>query len=905
MKLYDKSGNEVIVYYISGDIFWATITKKVTVTYNNGSDQYIQELKKDEAFSINDIGKRLFFDYKDTPFASYEEERRIQLELQAELKKQNLNNLDRIFNKNYLHSKRFWENNIKDSIDEDEFNELLVQFVLKWFEKQNWKSPDYEQAQCIANTFDDILVVARAGSGKTSTIINRASFLVKHCDVSPSEILILAFNKEAAKEVNKRLEDLVGEYRPHAMTFHALAYAIVHPEEELIFDDVESGFSKGKTVQQVIDSFLKDSKWYSRIKRFMLKYFRAEWEEIELGGYFLSPDDMVKYRKSIPYIGLDGKYYKSKVEKRIADFLFENDMPYSYEKTIFWNGTNYKPDFTIPSNNSTYKGIVIEYFGIKEDKSYDEQTFQKREYWNGKSDYIYIELFPDDNVTSEFLYDTINVHSKKCGLELKKLSSYEIWLRIKERAIDEFSRLISQFIGRCRKGLITPDDLKSIIYKQGNSLPDLHNEFISIVSNIYMEYLNTLETNNEEDFDGLLIRADEAVKKGQTVWNRKSGSGDLRHIKYLFIDEYQDFSLLFYRLIDSIREKNTELKLFCVGDDWQAINGFAGSDLKFFKGFNDYFKNATQLTIASNYRSYKKIIDVSNQLMKDEGVPSRSICSEVGEVYKVYLNEFVPNDMENSYYKGDIITPALIRIINNFIMKGQKVALLTRRRNSISFYNGYSAAEKRFHKEFLFKIRQAFPEKQRFMIVDMNTAHSYKGKEEETIIVVDALNNSYPLIHPSSIFFNIIGSTIDSIISEEKRLFYVALSRAKKSLVIITEQGRESPFILNMQIDKININNFDMPKKDITYYIIKVCNNSFNTKGTFVIKSDLRANNYRWDPIKKSWYKHYETKNFSIEKFLDEPWIKKGDKIFILVTDEFNNNIHRIDIENGIPYMMY
>ena len=638
----------------------------------------------------------------------------------------------------------------------------------------------------------------------------------------------------------------------------------------------------------------------------MLEYFRTEWEKIELGGYLLSPEDMVKHRKSIPYIGLDGNYYKSKAEKQIADFLFEYDIPYLYEKNYWWNGTNYKPDFTIPSNNSSYKAIIIEYFGLKGDLLYDIQTLEKSNYWKDKSEFIYIELFPDDNLTTEFLYNTISIYSKSCGLELKKLSSIEIWRKIKERAIDEFSLLISQFIGRCRKGLINPDDLKSIINEQRNDLPHLYIEFTDIVSNIYMDYLTILKKNNEEDFDGLLIRADEIVRKGQTVWNRKkSGSGDLRHIKYLFIDEYQDFSLLFYRLIDGIREKNTELKIFCVGDDWQAINGFAGSDLKFFKRFNNYFRNAKQLAITSNYRSYKKIIDVSNQLMKDEGVPSKSTRSEVGEVYKVYLNDFIPNEMERSYYKGDSITPALIRIINNFILKGQKVTILTRRRNSIPYFTFCSAAQKRFQKEFLDKIRQEFPEEKRFMIADMNTAHSYKGKEQDTIIVVDALNNSYPLIHPSSMFFYIIGSTIDSIISEEKRLFYVALSRAKKSLVIITDEDRESSFLENMQIEIMNINSLNMPKKDTEYYIIKVCNSTSNTKGTYNIKSELRANNYLWNSTKKSWYKHYATESFSIEKLQNEPWVKNGDNIFILVTDEFDNKVHHINVENGMPHIMY
>ncbi len=333
----------------------------------------------------------------------------MQLELQAKQKEQDLKKLKRIFNQSYLDSKLFWKNNLESSMDEEDFNALTVKFVLNWFKRQGLRSPDGDQARCIANAFDDIQVIARAGSGKTSTIINRASFLVKHCGVSSSEILILAFNRDAANEVNARLKKVLGDARPQAMTFHALAYALVHPEEELIFDDEKSGFSKSKTIQKVIDSYLKAPHRYDKIREFMLRYFRSDWEKIEKGGYNLSPEEMVDYRRSIPYLGLDGRYYKSHGEKSLADFLFEYDISYKYEKNYIWNGINYKPDFTIPLNNPNLKGIIIEYFGITGDESYDKQTMQKRCYWNNKSDYLYIELFPNQLLTEDSLYEILSI----------------------------------------------------------------------------------------------------------------------------------------------------------------------------------------------------------------------------------------------------------------------------------------------------------------------------------------------------------------------------------------------------------------------------------------------------------------------------------------------------------------
>jgi len=108
-------------------------------------------------------------------------------------------------------------------------------FVREWAWEHIRSIPDLEQAAAIASVHHNVLVTARAGSGKTSTLITRVAFLMKHCRVTPNELLLLAFNRAAAEEMRVRLQEL-GCDVPHVMTFHALAYAVVHPEESLIYD---------------------------------------------------------------------------------------------------------------------------------------------------------------------------------------------------------------------------------------------------------------------------------------------------------------------------------------------------------------------------------------------------------------------------------------------------------------------------------------------------------------------------------------------------------------------------------------------------------------------------------------------------------------------------------------------
>ena len=152
---------------------------------------------------------------------------------------------------------------------------------------------------------------------------------------------------------------------------------------------------------------------------------------------------------------------------------------------------------------------------------------------------------------------------------------------------------------------------------------------------MYEAYLDHLKKINEEDFDGLMQRAVYEIEIGKTKFQRKSGSGDLENLRYVCIDEFQDFSEMFFSLIKAIRQKNENIEFFCVGDDWQGINGFAGSDLKFFQQFPDYFESSEPgLYITGNYRSHKSIVDLGNHVMNGLGRPAVAMNSSTGNVFK-------------------------------------------------------------------------------------------------------------------------------------------------------------------------------------------------------------------------------------------------------------------------------
>ena len=247
----------------------------------------------------------------------------------------------------YLGTDVFYTSCCRSLISVEEYEKEKISFVRNWAEVHSETKVDSEQALAIGVADRHVQVVARAGSGKTTTIAVRAAFMIKHCGVKPNEMLLLTFNKKAAEEMADRLSGILAGTLPHVMTFHALAYAIVHPEESLLYDEPEGAQSKSRALQTVIDDHMRHPDYRERIRKVMMNHFRSDWERIVAEGFDRSKEEFLLYRRSLPRETLQGQYVKSFGEKIIADFLFEHDVPYKYERNFWWNGINYRPDFTL------------------------------------------------------------------------------------------------------------------------------------------------------------------------------------------------------------------------------------------------------------------------------------------------------------------------------------------------------------------------------------------------------------------------------------------------------------------------------------------------------------------------------------------------------------------------------
>ena len=739
----------------------------------------------------------------------------------------------------------------------NEYSRLKAEFIRDWALRELGEKLDREQADSIAATTGNILVTARAGSGKTRTLVTRAIFLQRHCGVSPRELLLLAFNRAAAKEMRNRLAAALGDDLPHVMTFHALGHALVEPREKLLFDNVDANqLGLSRKVQAIIEEHINSDEYNKLIRDLMLEFFREDLQRI-VDGKLLPVEGFIGYRRGLSRESLKGDRVESFLEKLVANTLFEHGIPYQFKESFRWNEVNYRPDFRINQPAQ----VVIECFGNFGEDDHDERADAKRKFWKRMSNrgWTFVEVSLEDIWHGEEAFVAQLLQSlREAKIPSDRLSKQEIWERIRKRTVDQFTEAMRNFIGRCRQKGLCQNDLQRMV-DQHKACLNSEKAFLEVGVSVYSRYLDRLITDREQDFNGLMGQAASMIRDGKYTFTRDVGreQGKLSRLRFVLIDEFQDFSQMFQDLVSAIQEVNPTVELFCVGDDWQAINSFAGSELRFFERFENYIDDVDRHMLPNNYRSAKTVVDVSNALMTGKGTPARTSRNARGNCLLLDLDKFQSSPIEEHIHDKERYAPAVLRLIQYCIDNGQKVALLSRRKSVNDFLN---------------RIRHYLPEASH-LSVEASTVHRFKGKEETAVIVLDAIQGKFPLIHPNWVFCRILGDNPVEIEKEEERLFYVALTRAKDTLILLTDSTRESPYINNIIANR-TLNELDWnclppvisPSDQREWLEVRV-HKAYSTP-----TEALKAQGYKYRGSGKYWYKLVE-EGFSLEGLCMQRWL--------------------------------
>jgi DNA helicase-4 len=613
---------------------------------------------------------------------------------------------------------------------------------------------------------------------------------------------------------------------------------------------------------------------------------------------------------------LRGEFVKSFGEKVIANFLFEHQVPYLYEPSERGWLKNYHPDFILKHVNGS--GVAIEYFGITGDPNYDTMSDEKRRYWKSKErvGWKLIERGPEDirmHGVDGFLM-MLRTELENEGFVFRRMSEDEIWQQVSKRAIDRFTMATRGFIARCRKEELTPETLQQKISSHRTKWR-VEADFLDIMVPLYHDYLERLEAEDKEDFDGLMHRAASVVSEGLTVFSRfmKKQHGDLAKLRFMLIDEYQDFSKLFHSLIEAIRQRNQGLQLFCVGDDWQAINGFAGSDLDYYENFLCYFPGSRRLHISTNYRSAEAIVTAGNAVMAGRPKPAVAHRKQPGTVLLANISDFCSSPNEGVRHGDDLLTPMVLRLVAHALTHCKNIVLLSRNndlRARIN-YKAYQGDEGKLPargiERFRNLIQSYFPEEQRHKI-RISTTHGFKGLQGDVVVILDAVTGCYPLIHQDWVFLRLLGENVQSITAEARRLFYVALTRAIDTLVILTEKDQKSPFLeeaeRQMYLAPIDWSGYPSVSASSDRLKVYVGNQPYRgSKPTLDIKDCLKQEGYRQSKLNGNWFswmKTFPVDGFSVGALIDSTWSPNADGVEVRILDEQDNLVGNYRVDHGV-----
>jgi DNA helicase-4 len=619
------------------------------------------------------------------------------------------------------------------------------------------------------------LVIAGAGTGKTSTIIGKAGYLIKKRLAAPEEVLLIAFNRDIMSELDERIHSRLG-IRLNVRTFHSLGLDIIAQSEgvkpsvsELAGDRVKLP----KKILEFIKTSMEDESFSKLINEYSLFYFSPYKNLFEFGSY----GEYIEYLKRFDIRSLNGDKVKSFEECDIANFLYANGIEYVYEKpyevkTADIRYPQYKPDFFLPRY-----GIYIEHFGIdREGKTapyispimYNEEINWKRNIHREHKTTL-VETYSYERQEGKLLSNLKEKLSKK-GVAFNPVPSEQLFSKLNEFGkVTSFALLLSTFLNLFKSCGKTLDELKNQI-DTGDARTRM---FLDIFSKVYGDYMLYLQKNDEIDFNDMINMA--------TSYIRQSKYKSL--FKYILVDEFQDISQSRYRFLKSMLDQNSA-KLFCVGDDWQSIYRFTSNDLSIMLDFEGNFEFCERSFLEETFRLNDKLCDFSTKFILQNPNQIKKKITSKRKVHQPAVT-VIRGKTEN----------ALTEIINeiNQRTEGKESIFIIGRYNNLEPKNLYEIAEK-------------YPKQ----MIKYTTAHSSKGCEADYVIIIGLKSGErgFPCQITDDPILNLVLARKDSTTNaEERRLFYVAITRARKHVyLVVDDRYGTSTFASEIQRDGYEIN---------------------------------------------------------------------------------------------------
>jgi len=715
----------------------------------------------------------------------------------------------------------------------NKLNETFIKVALEkykeLFDNIDGKSLDIQQRNAIVIDEKNNLVIAGAGSGKTLTILGKVLYLLK-CGISPEEILLIAFTKKSAGELEERINRSLF-LGIKAITFHKLGLDIItkNNNERPDIDDnmntyIEDYFSKELIKHQDnVQIFLEFIGYYFNIP-IELKADGTLGEKIDREKNVDFETLGEKYNKATAgeKKTIKGEKVKSIEELMIANFLFLNSVKYEYEREYPFETDKlrkrYRPDFYLADYD-----IYLEHFGVDKNNrcpwlsAVEEQKYIDGMAWkrdthktNGTKLIETYSYFQNEGKLLTNLKDILLSNN----IKLTRISNENMLLLIKEIQTEntnkEFIKLCGTFINLFKSNAFDEKHFDVLRKEISNSRKNIINHFITartlhfinIVEKIYLYYQSRLAERKAIDFADMINNATNIVKE----------HGITPNYKYIIIDEYQDIGMDRYKLIKTIIEK-TSAHLMCVGDDWQSIYRFAGSDANLFISFEKYWGCTQVSKIENTYRNSQELINIASAfVMKNKNQIPKILRSKISCEKPVRLH----------YYNEHNFISVFEKLLDSVVKEygEEKTILLLGRINSdIDFLRTNKGIE-----SFFIKGNNITYKKYNKLKIEFLTVHKAKGLEADNVIILNMKNDKlgFPNRIADDPVLQLLLPTEDNFaFAEERRLFYVALTRTRNKTFLLVPDRDASEFANEIKLksyieipdgENLIINNPKCPK---------------------------------------------------------------------------------------------
>lgn len=673
--------------------------------------------------------------------------------------------------------------------------------------ESNPLTPCQRQACVIDN--DNNLLLAGAGTGKTSVMVGRAGYLIASSQAKSDEILLLAYGRKAATEMDDRIQHRLTTDKIKASTFHSVGLSIiaqVEGKKPSLSILAENEKIKLNWIEACIKKLINEEIQYREL---MLEYF-SKFYYVERSGFdFTSLGDTYQYFNDNNIRTFKGEKVHNFGVLFIANELFSHGIEYQYKANYAYDVITseykrYKPDFFLPELD-----MYIDYYEIDNqgnlasyidkialDKSIKHKRDTHRTFATQCLELTYAQ-HQNGKLLSTLRASLVERQVQLNQALAKRLPTELILETLNENGkVTTLVKIFGQLIGLYKTAYLngTLADKVSENTENGKQME----KALALLQPIFIAYQQQLSIHSEIDFEDMINKAVNYVETGkfQSPW------------RYIMVDEFQDISEPRARLVKALRDSIKECSIFAVGDDWQAIYRFSGADVTLTTQFEAYFGDTVQSELDLTFRFNNHIGKVATDF----------ISKNPAQIYKTIKSLKQVKAPAISLLKRDTAQPGsdkttLIDEIANGAIDDILAAISSMRSSTLD-----KPATVYLLARFSFLLPKATELKRLsnqypLLSIEAQTFHASKGKEADFVIILGLKKGAHGFPSEKAtpyVIDALLAKKEDFNYAEERRLFYVALTRAKDRVYIIADMAESNLFVKELMNEHhIELNEFE------------------------------------------------------------------------------------------------